>query len=274
MLDYDKCIRNCMEKYGLSESEASRIVKTKDYLLNVEDLRYKYDNPNLGKEYPKWLDKNIHINMCYKVAFTYFQKRVYDCIIYDAEDVAIELYIWSLIRLSSWDSYALLKCALVCRCKTMTRDIIEEMKYQKNIISTEEKFSNEYIFNTVEHDYLVSNKNVFDDLEFIDTIKSIKDWKTQSILVFIGYFILDLDILFDMVVDIYVKSPSNVKNKIYDICMDDKRLCNYLDLNYQEDVNCTKPIGKILKVFGNRNKHQYLENILKPCLKNMGISFI
>ena len=46
MTDTDK-INICVKKYGLDVDEATRIIKEDNCLLSVEELRIKYNNPNL-----------------------------------------------------------------------------------------------------------------------------------------------------------------------------------------------------------------------------------
>lgn len=272
MFDFEKEIARCMTKYDLSREEATKIIKTPNSDLTVEELRYKYDNMELGKSFPEWITPENLMSMCYNVVKVHNYNGYYWY--YNSDELAQDLFIWATIRLNKWDNHNLLKKALYDQCKTIMRDLIRRdtlnihstsLYEHRDAVREDERKQNDIICAAESHDTDLD----IQETELIMNIDAIQDKSVRGILILGGYFIAGISNLFDLVVKLYKESNDNQKSKIYEMCKDDIGLCNALNLKYEKEANCKIAIGKIIKLFGKRSK-SYLQTGLLPYLKSVG----
>lgn len=147
---------------GLSREEAEKLIPygQEDY-LTIEQLRIKFDNPDLGKKYPEWIQKEDHMKMCFKTAKDVWNVRDFGWFC-SPEELATKLYIWSSIRLNKFNSYAHLKTGLMNCVKNILRDEVtkETMKIKDQYLTEselKERYSTEW------------NKKRFDDGTYISS---------------------------------------------------------------------------------------------------------
>ena len=133
MFDFNKAITRCMTEYNLDREEATRIIKTPNSDLTINDLRYKYGNMQLGIAYPDWITPENLLNMCYNVVKKYNYNGYYWY--YSADELAKDLFIWATIRLNKLNNYSLLKKSLCDQCKTIMRDLIRQQSPNLTSIS-------------------------------------------------------------------------------------------------------------------------------------------
>lgn len=132
MFDFEKAITRCVNNYNISREEAERIIKTPNEDLTVAELRYKYDNMQLGVSFPDWITPENLMSMCYSVVKTYNYNGYYWY--YGADELSTDLFIWATIRLNKWDNHNLVRKALCDQCKTIMRDLIRQQ--HPNLVST------------------------------------------------------------------------------------------------------------------------------------------
>lgn len=268
MMTIEPNVVRCMEKYNLSREEAERIITTTNSELSIEDLRYKYDNMELGKSFPEWITPENLLSMCYKAVGTICNSNYYWY--YGPDEIALDLYIWAVIRLNKYDNFKVLKKALHDQCKTIIRDINRKEVINISSIS----MSN---FEKPDEGDIALLSEV-EDLRYEDklstsnlllNIRNIKSSKIRGILILGGYFIANIIELADLVVDVYNTSSDLQKKKLYELCKDDKWLCDRLNLQYDNSEVCKISIGRILKIYGEQHNN-FLNQELLPYLEGIG----
>lgn len=274
MFIFENEVQRCIEKYNLSRDEATRIISGKNSDLSIQDLRYKYDNCNLGISFPDWITPENLLNMCYGVVGSICSSYYYWY--YGPDEIAIDLFIWADIRLSKFENHRMLKKALCDQCKTIIRDMSYREAHQMYSMPLYTPPYDDVMDGSVTKTEDVVPLEIgcldmqFDTAEFICNINKIADKDVRGILILGGYFLAGIVELFDLVVDLYNNSDTRCKEKIYEICKDDKGLCSKLNLKYDGTVKCKVAIGKILKIFKKREK-QYLADYLLPYLAKCGL---
>ena len=83
-------------KYNLGKEEVTRIIKSDDCLLSIDELKIKYDNENLGL-LPEWLTEDDLINLINKVININYNS-IYKSWI-SREDLFSELYLQAKLNL-------------------------------------------------------------------------------------------------------------------------------------------------------------------------------
>lgn len=267
MFNVKKFVKECVEENILSEQEAERIAKADNDLLSPEELRIKYNNPLIGTGYPDWLDPTEHMKMCFATARDYFPQGF--LWYYSIEDVASILYVWSLIRINTCSSYALLKCMLVRRCQNLVRDSyfhsqIYTNSYNNIMNITNSDEEREYL-------YLLKSSSLDEgDSDLVINISGIKNAKVRNILILCGYFIAELDCMFNMVVDLYKQSSPKMQKKLYKIYRTDPKLCDIIDLEYDSNVKERISFGAVLKSLGITDTNKSVREYLKTYLYDEG----
>ena len=263
-----------MNKYGLSEEEATRIATTDNILLSLDDLRYKYDNMRIGIDYPEWLTPEEHLKMCYATVWkrynnTYFWFNSVD-------DVAHDLFVYSSVHLHKYSGKFQLNGLLLCRLKNLIRDYEKEKaSFYENTYDWEDEvidaeYNNKYK-QAVKYNAVSINTN--DTALLVMDIESIKNIKVKGILLICGYFLANIKEFLQPLVVYYNASTDTIKNKIYELGRDDKLFCKAIqrDVNMTNKVNVT--VGRVLKIFGKRDK-SYLRTELLPYLNTIGFTNI
>lgn len=125
MRNYKEFVEKCEQKYGLAEDDALRIVKADVNDLTLDELRIRYDNPDIGRDLPKWITSENLLNMCYKTAYEIIgvavNRRGSNDMGYIVPDVAHSLYVYALYKMNRFDNFGILKKALCDRCKDLLR---------------------------------------------------------------------------------------------------------------------------------------------------------
>lgn len=176
-------IRICQEKYGLTEEEATRIVKSDNCLLSLEELRMKFDYPDLGKKYPDWLSPIDHYKMCCATVRQMYNSNFER--ICSPDEMASILYIKSSIKLNTIKSYKHLKTALVTMSMGICRDGMRRQKY----------WSNKSLDDTVVEDKvpmyetIVAKDNEQEEQECLNAVLSIRNREVRELLIIAGFII-------------------------------------------------------------------------------------
>lgn len=278
MLDVKKCVKNCIIKYGLSQEDATRIATTDNILLSIEDLRYKYDDMQIGTSYPDWITPEEHLKMCYAtVCKKYYGDDTLTKDFYSIEDVAMDLFVHSAIHIHSYKDKYQLNGLLLCKMRNLLRDKTREVScyYETydwedenitklNSLDTGSKYNKAVKYGSV-------SKETADVATLVMTVESIKNNRVKGILLICGYFLADIQEFLQPLVAYYNTSTDLIKNKIYDLGRDDRFFCEAVNrkVDTTDKVNVT--VGRVLKIFGKRDK-SYLQTDLLPYLENIGLN--
>ena len=208
---------------GLTAEQAENLIKyNNDDFLSLDELRIKYNNPNLGKEYPEWLTPESHIKMCFKTAKDEYAPEKFGKV-EDAQDLAVRLYIWSLIRLNKFNSHSHLKVAMVRICKNFIRQHVKRTKYWGMSLDTPVNFKDSKIgtyedFNGKEDkNFLVienSEEDILEITEILNTIKSIKQKPIRDLLIVVGYLVAEIDAFYIDYKELKTFVATDIKDKL------------------------------------------------------------
>lgn len=183
MTDTDK-INICVKKYGLDVDEATRIIKEDNCLLSVEELRIKYNNPNLGKAYPEWLTPDDHYKMCCTtVRQVYNSNYVSIC---TAEELASMLFINTSYKLNQIKNHKMLKDYIVKQAINIYRDAKRRSNYWADRSLDDTATDNFEILNRDRISYFDADA---DEQECLLMVKSIKNREIRELLILCGYLI-------------------------------------------------------------------------------------
>ena len=108
------------------------------------------------------------------------------------------------------------------------------------------------------------------DSDLVINISGIKNVKVRNILILCGYFIAELDCMFNMVVDLYKQSSPKMQKKLYKIYRTDPKLCDIIDLEYDSNVKERISFGAVLKSLGITDTNKSVREYLKTYLYDEG----
>lgn len=255
---------------GLTMEQAERLItyNQNDY-LSLEELAIKYDNPHLlTGEYPDWITPEEHYKVCQSVAKSQYDPLKFTYSGMDKEDLEMELYIWSTIRLFKFKNVLALRTGMINRIKNLLRQAtkkeVECIPYNK---ATDEQKKASEKFDRVNGDpYTVGSLNkeiqlndkstgTFEDVigtndtnlieaDLINNIKQIKNKQVREIVIIAGYILGDLDILEKEFKQIVNSCSEQVRNNLKELCL--KQL-NYMDFKFK------KQTGEIPKTRSRKN---------------------
>lgn len=241
---------------GLTKEQAERLIPygQNDY-LTLEELAVKYNNPNLlTGEYPDWLTPEEHFRLCCVVAATKYEAKKFKWFYMSREDLEMDLYIYTVIRLPKIKNYAMLKTALCNRVKNILRDNVKKETFcVKTEDATEEQLQQFKFYNRINGDtyiagsldnYIVDeytgefsnliqsdNNSVHSKVETVEIIRSIKNKQVRQILIVCGYLLADLDELYIDYRQVLQSCSKRVKQNLHKLC---KKQLMY------EDYKCGK----------------------------------
>lgn len=185
---------------GLTKEEAEELIAYNcEEILSIEQLRVKFNYPEMGKGYPNWITPEEHMKICFKTAKEqYSTEKFGELGTETVQDLAVKLYIYSAIRLNKISSPANLKTALINICKNYKRQNAKRKKMWSEsldtpvptkLTSTEEQFT--------KYDFLSTNEDVTDsEKEVVDCIRSIKNKEVRDVLVIAGYLLANINGLY------------------------------------------------------------------------------
>lgn len=182
-------IDRCMNEFGLSLEDSKRIVTSEDNLLNIQELGMKYGNCNVGG-YPTWLTPEAHLAICVKTVDDMFKPEM--ARYYSKNDLVNSLYLWSVIRLNQFTSFAHLKCGCVRAYKNMQRDTIKHFRIE----GYEATDVNEFAMKNSEYKTFIQSHNCsagFDIVNLVESIKSIDDKEVRDLMILCGYLIGEIE---------------------------------------------------------------------------------
>lgn len=104
--------------------EAEKLIPygQEDY-LTLQQLKIKFNYPDMDGEYPEWLTADEHYKICRDVAKSQYDYSKFGWFC-NKNELISKLYIWSRIRLNKFNSINHLKVGLFNACKNILRDEI------------------------------------------------------------------------------------------------------------------------------------------------------
>ena len=243
-------INTCINKYGLSEEEATRIVKECDDLLNIEELRMKYDYPELGIEYPEWLTPIEHYKMCCATVKTMYNGSYAN--ICTPEEMASILYVKSSVKLKQIHTFSHLKVGLVTIAMNLYRDNSRRQKYWSDKTLDAETETNDGSVMTG-YDVIVAKDKEREEKECLLAVKSIRNREVREILILCGFIIGGLESFRTDFIDIV--SNSELVNRDAMIDLMEK-------IKHNEDADIEKCNNKSVKI----KKHRINFKTILKCL--------
>lgn len=181
--DNDK-INTCIEKYGLDRDEATRIIKSDDVILTIEELRIKYNYPELGIKYPDWLTPLEHRKMCSTTVRQMFNQNFAKFTTPD--DMAGDLYILTVVKLNQMKNHRMLKDFIVKQALNMYRNYTIRQKYWALRTLDDNVSDNLEVFN---YDRLEYKDVEAEELQCLNAVTSIKNREVRELLILVGYII-------------------------------------------------------------------------------------
>ena len=182
------------KKYNKTEEEIKRILSEHEDLLTFEELKIKYDNPNIGV-LPDWLDEqSLHL-MIWKTIHTNWNELLANNT--TKEDLYMECQEYVRKKIALFKNFNHLKASLVMRIRTVCDEYSRRSKYF--IGSLDETYetndcTTKYKYEPSTYDSIVYRNNE-NDRELVLKIKSLKNKSAQQILIIIGYLICGIDAL-------------------------------------------------------------------------------
>lgn len=192
MVNDKQKIENCMNTWGVNEEYATRIFKESEDLLTFEELKMKYNNPNLGVVYPDWLSPVDHLKICYQTAKEAYATSKFDWIC-EKQELVNMLFIWSSLRLPRFENHAVLKCACARACKNILRDNIIHLKYKGGSLENEwySRLNDNKFIDF--HSIVSTNDDSTATTNLLCSIKSLKNKTVKGLLIVCGYVIAGID---------------------------------------------------------------------------------
>ena len=190
------------EKYNLSTEEVKRILNTDDTQLCLEELKIKYDNPDIDK-LPKWLTEVELENIIWCSIYKYYKSSPFeqDAMIYSQNDLFNDVYLQIRYKLAQIPNFKYLKVSVINTINNIlhTRhlhssyfpksldDDITAQKVKCNKILGE----NDYRFTYAECMSIKDNPQKLFNL--IESLNSISNKQIRDTIIMVGYLVCEID---------------------------------------------------------------------------------
>lgn len=266
-------------KYNISKEEVNRILSEHEDVLTLEELKIKYDNPDIGK-LPEWLSEETLDLMIWKTVHQYwsplFQQRM------TKEELYSEHQEYIRKKINLFENVHHVKAALVKRMLFLVDEYTRKGKYFLG--STDEQLPADNLYGSVRYKYelpIEDTKNIESDL-FIEQIRNIKNKSIKSLLIITGYLLCDITEFRKDYIEILRSSDEEVKmnlQKLEEILehneeLDLMKYSNIAVTERKKSINI-KDIIKALRLNIIDNKKEKVDNTLEEIryyLKCIGIA--
>lgn len=177
------------KKYNMSEEDVYRILTEHEDILSFEELKIKYDNPNIGK-LPEWLSEEELSNMIWNTIHHYwstiFEQRM------TKEELFSEHQEYIRKKIGLYENHHHIKAALVKRMMTLANEYTRKGKYF--VGSTDEVFDSDSN-GTVRYKYEcpVYQETDVENSILLNKIRNVKHEEVRNLLILTGYLICDID---------------------------------------------------------------------------------
>ena len=266
-------------KYNISKEEVNRILSEHEDVLTLEELKIKYDNPNIGK-LPEWLSEETLDLMIWKTVHQYwsplFQQRM------TKEELYSEHQEYIRKKINLFENVHHVKAALVKRMLFLVDEYTRKGKYFLG--STDEQLPADNLYGSVRYKYelpIEDTKNIESDL-FIEQIRNIKNKSIKSLLIITGYLLCDITEFRKDYIEILRSSDEEVKMNLQKLEetlehneeLDLMKYSNIVVTERKKSINI-KDIIKALRLNIIDNKREKVDNTLEEIryyLKCIGIA--
>ena len=266
-------------KYNISKEEVNRILSEHEDVLTLEELKIKYDNPNIGK-LPEWLSEETLDLMIWKTVHQYwsplFQQRM------TKEELYSEHQEYIRKKINLFENVHHVKAALVKRMLFLVDEYTRKGKYFLG--STDEQLPADNLYGSVRYKYelpIEDTKNIESDL-FIEQIRNIKNKSIKSLLIITGYLLCDITEFRKDYIEILRSSDEEVKMNLQKLEetlehneeLDLMKYSNIVVNERKKSINI-KDIIKALRLNIIDNKREKVDNTLEEIryyLKCIGIA--
>ena len=195
-------------KYNKTEDEINEILTKHEDLLTLDELKIKYDNPDIGGKLPDWLTEEELDKIIWKSIHQYWNTILASKA--TKEDIYMEQQIYLRKKMHLYKNHNHLKSASVNRILSLTSEITRRDKYF--IGSTDETYDNETTNNcSYKYEPSVTDDKQKEDELFLDNIRSLKNKSVKELLIVIGYLICNISELHND----YLKIISTKESEIY-----------------------------------------------------------
>ena len=266
-------------KYNISKEEVNRILSEHEDVLTLEELKIKYDNPDIGK-LPEWLSEETLDLMIWKTVHQYwsplFQQRM------TKEELYSEHQEYIRKKINLFENVHHVKAALVKRMLFLVDEYTRKGKYFLG--STNEQLPADNLYGSVRYRYelpIEDTKNIESDL-FIEQIRNIKNKSIKSLLIITGYLLCDITEFRKDYIEILRSSDEEVKMNLQKLEetlehneeLDLMKYSNTVVTERKKSINI-KDIIKALRLNIIDNKKEKVDNTLEEIryyLKCIGIA--
>ena len=266
-------------KYNISKEEVNRILSEHEDVLTLEELKIKYDNPDIGK-LPEWLSEETLDLMIWKTVHQYwsplFQQRM------TKEELYSEHQEYIRKKINLFENVHHVKAALVKRMLFLVDEYTRKGKYFLG--STDEQLPADNLYGSVRYRYelpIEDTKNIESDL-FIEQIRNIKNKSIKSLLIITGYLLCDITEFRKDYIEILRSSDEEVKMNLQKLEetlehneeLDLMKYSNTVVTERKKSINI-KDIIKALRLNIIDNKREKVDNTLEEIryyLKCIGIA--
>ena len=266
-------------KYNISKEEVNRILSEHEDILTLEELKIKYDNPDIGK-LPEWLSEETLDLMIWKTVHQYwsplFQQRM------TKEELYSEHQEYIRKKINLFENVHHVKAALVKRMLFLVDEYTRKGKYFLG--STDEQLPADNLYGSVRYRYelpIEDTKNIESDL-FIEQIRNIKNKSIKSLLIITGYLLCDITEFRKDYIEILRSSDEEVKMNLQKLEetlehneeLDLMKYSNTVVTERKKSINI-KDIIKALRLNIIDNKKEKVDNTLEEIryyLKCIGIA--
>lgn len=195
-------------KYGKSKEEIHRILTENEALLTLDELKIKYDDPNLGI-LPDWLSEEDFDLMIWKSIHTLFdQKYSYWT---TKEDLHSDLYIFLKERMKLYKNKAYLKTAAMNRLRWLLKQQILRSQYYDIELDAQVCTSDDNTSRTTYSEVIPATQYLEEEVEFLNTIRDIKNESVKHFLIATGYLIANIACLRPMYIELLRVSDDEIK---------------------------------------------------------------
>ena len=266
-------------KYNISKEEVNRILSEHEDVLTLEELKIKYDNPDIGK-LPEWLSEETLDLMIWKTVHQYwsplFQQRM------TKEELYSEHQEYIRKKRNLFENVHHVKAALVKRMLFLVDEYTRKGKYFLG--STDEQLPADNLYGSVRYKYelpVEDTKNIESDL-FIEQVRNIKNKSIKSLLIITGYLLCDITEFRKDYIEILRSSDEEVKMNLQKLEetlehneeLDLMKYSNIVVTERKKSINI-KDIIKALRLNIIDNKKEKVDNTLEEIryyLKCIGIA--
>lgn len=199
------------KKYNRPKEEIDRILSSHEDLLTFEELKIKYDNPNIGV-LPDWLTEKELDLMIWKTIHENWNELFMNHT--TKEDLYMECQEYIRKKIALYDNHNHLKASLTLRMRTLMNEYTRKGKYFLG--SLDETYNNQDGQTSYKFEPYSLNENVevYKESEIISKIKSVKDKSLQDVLIITGYLICNIDELRGEYLNILRSCSSDIRDSI------------------------------------------------------------